>query len=146
MVSTIKTKNKVVYSVMFFLLLALILTITACADGANSSVWRRSVGVQERSSGGSFSISLRSAASGTRNRTFTMTDEELLSISVNSSSESGEIILVISQDGARDGTEIEKDISNFNGEISAEGLNAGRIRFTLLFDDVQDSSTVINWR
>jgi hypothetical protein len=127
------------------LVLLLVLIVTAC-DGANSATWRRSVGVRENSSNSSFSISVRSASGGTRNRTFTLTDEELSSINVNSSSESGEIILTISQDGAIDGTEISMDISNFNGEISAVGLNGGRIRFSLRFDNVRDSSTVINWR
>ena len=146
MASTNKAGNRVVYFVVVIVFFALMLTITACSDGASSSTWRRSVGLQERTSDGSFSISLRSATSGTRNRTYTLTNEELSSISVSSSSANGEIILIVSQDGARDGTEIRTDVSNFDGEISAGGLNAGRIRFTLIFDDVQDSSTVISWR
>ena len=144
----IKTKTNSRLHFLFALsaLLAALFIFTACADGANSAVWRTSVNVQERSSGGQFSISVGSASRGTRNRTFNLTAEELASINVTSSSNSGEIILTISQNGELDGTETRLDISNFNGDVPVDGLTAGRIRFSLQFEDVRGSDTVISWR
>jgi len=126
------------------MLIAATLVVTAC-DGANSATWRTSVNVQERSSPGSFSISVGSASRGTRNRTFNLTAEDLANIHVNSSSAEGEITLVISQNGEEDGTEIRLDISNFEGYLSAESLSPGRIRFSLRFEGIRDSVTTISW-
>jgi len=130
---------------MLFALFGALLVLTSC-DGANSAVWRTSVNVQERSSAGRFTISVGSASSGTRNRTFNLTAEELSSIYVTSTSQSGEIILVISQNGELDGTETRLDISNFEGNVPVDGLTAGRIRFSLQFEGIRGSDTVISWR
>jgi len=130
---------------MLLSLLTALLVLTSC-DGANSAVWRTSVNVNESSSAGQFSISVGSASRGTRNRTFNLTAEELASVHVESTSESGEIILVISQNGELDGTETRLDISNFAGNVPVEGLTAGRIRFSLQFETVRGSDTVVSWR
>jgi len=140
-----KTKLRRHTCIALLTLIAALFVLTSC-DGANSSVWRTSVNVQERSSAGQFSISVGSASRGTRNRTFTLTTEELGSIYVNSSSTSGEITLVISQDGELDGTETRLDISNFDGIVPVDGLTAGRIRFSLQFEDVRGTDTVVSWR
>jgi len=139
------TKRGIYVIFMLLALLASLFIFTAC-DGANSSVWRTSVNVQESSSAGRFSISVGSASRGTRNRTFNLTAEELASINVASTSNSGEIILVISQNGELDGTEIRIDISNFDGNVPVDRLTAGRIRFSLQFEDIRGSNTVISWR
>ncbi|MDR2600539.1 MAG: hypothetical protein LBC73_09730 [Oscillospiraceae bacterium] len=145
MSTTIATKR--LYRVLaIIMLLAVMVTVTACFDGPNSSTWRMSKNVKESSADGIFTISVDSADRGTRNRTFNLNTDDLASINVNSSSNSGEIILVISQDGLLDGTEIRQDISNFDGDIKTTGLNPGRIRFSLNFDTVQDSETTIKWR
>ena len=127
------------------LLIAAMLTLTAC-DGANSSAWSIVSGRSEKTFDGGFSIGVNSASSGTRNRTYTLTAEELAAIQVTSSSDEGTIILVVSQDGAADGTKIETDISNFDGGIATDSLNPGCIRFSLRFEDVKNSNTSINWR
>ena len=129
-----------------FVVFAALFTLTACADGANSSSWRNSVNQTERSIDGGFVIYVGSARSGHRNRTFTLSSDELASIHVESSSESGEIILIISQDGAEDGTEVRLDISNFTGSVSVDDLTPGRIRFSLRFEDIRSSVTTIRWQ
>ncbi|MCL2401446.1 MAG: hypothetical protein FWC90_02245 [Oscillospiraceae bacterium] len=101
--------------------------------------------VQERSTAGNFSISVGSASRGTRNRTFNLTADELASIHVSSTSAEGEIILVISSNGAEDGTEIRQNISNFDGYLSADSLNPGRIRLSLRFEGIRNSNTTISW-
>jgi len=125
-------------------LVSMLLTLTAC-DGANSSSWRTSVNVSERRLNNGFEISVGSTSSGRRNQTFTLTSEQLASIHATSTSEEGEIILVISQDGAEDGTEVVLDISNFTGYIYEGSLEAGRIRFSLRYDGIRNSSTIIIW-
>jgi len=126
-------------------LVAALLALSSC-DGANSSSWRMSVNQTERSFDGGFEITVGSARSGRRNRTFELTADELASIHVNSSSTAGEIHLVISQNGEEDGTEVVKDISNFVGYIDIDSLDPGRIRFSLRFEDVRNSETTIRWR
>jgi len=143
---TSKSKPMGIKLIALFTLLAALFVVASCSDGANSAVWRTSVNVQESSSNGRFAISVGSASSGTRNRTFNLTAEELSSIHVTSTSDSGEIILVISQDGELDGTEARLDISNFEGYVPTDELSAGRIRFTLHFESIRGSDTVIIWR
>jgi len=127
------------------LLAAAVFTLSAC-DGANSSAWRTVVNQTERNFDGGFTITVGSASSGHRNRTFNLTADELASIYVSSTTSEGEIILVISQDGEEDGTEVIVDVSNFSGYISAENLTAGRIRFSLRFEGIRTSETTISWR
>jgi len=124
--------------------MGILLALSAC-DTGNSSTWSMSTNVRENRTSDSFTISVGTARSGTRNVTFELTADELASLNVISTSESGEIILVISQDGRLDGTEIRIDISNFSGAIPASELSAGLIRFSLQYDTIRDSNTVISW-
>ena len=128
------------------LLLVLLFSLTACSEGANSSVWRNSVNQSENSFNGGFTITVGSARSGRRNRTFDLTIDELASIHITSTSTSGEIILIVSQDGEEDGTEVRLDISNFTGYLYAPDLNPGRIRFSLQFEEIRNSETTISWQ
>jgi len=127
------------------MLITVLLTLAAC-DSANSSSWRMSVNVSERSLNDGFIINVGSANSGRRNQTFNLSAEQLASIHVTSTSGEGEIVLVISQDGEEDGTEIVQDISNFIGYISADSLSPGRIRFSLRYDGVRNSETTVVWQ
>ena len=136
-------KRRLVLSV--FVLIAAVLVLAAC-DGANSSSWRNTVNQSERSFDGGFTITVGSARSGQRNRTFSLSADELGSIHVNSTSAEGEIILVISQNGAEDGTEVRMDISNFTGYVPADDLTPGRIRFSLHFEGIRSSETTIRWQ
>ena len=131
--------------VAIMVLVAIVFVFIAC-DGANSSSWRMSVNQSERSFDGGFEITVGSARSGARNRTVNLTADELASIHVSSNSAEGEIILVVSQDGEEDGTEVRMDISNFNGYITAANLTPGRIRFSLRFEEIRNSETTIRWR
>ena len=145
---TLKYKFNMAF-VAFIFLFALFL-FSACAISgvgfAHSSSWRGGVGISERSFAGEISITIGSLRSGHRNRTDTLTADELSSIYVESTSESGEIILVISQDGAEDGTEIRLNISNFTDLVSVDDLTPGRIRFSLRFKDIRGSQTTIRWQ
>ena len=141
-----KTKHRLYTIFITSILFAALFTLTACGDGANSSSWRNSVNQTERNIDGGFVITVGSAASGQRNRTFELSADELASIHVDSTSEAGEIILIISQDGAEDGTEVRLDISNFTGDVSTDDLTSGRIRFSLRYEDIRNSDTTISWR
>jgi hypothetical protein len=126
-----------VVSLMFF---------TGC-EGPNSAFWRGAAGIREDTlNGKGFGINTERADSGTRNRTFNLTAEELSFIQIYSTSDEGEIILVISHGGNKDGSEITLDITNFYGEIDASSLEAGLIRFTFQFDEVRNSATMLRWR
>ena len=138
--------KKILRLVLSGVLLAMSLVLFTACDGANSAVWRMSVNVRESVQGNEgFSISVQSA-SGRRNRTFELDASQLQSIRIDSASESGEIILVISNNGNEDGSEITLDISNFDGEVDASQLSAGRIRFSLRYDEIRNSQTTISWR
>ena len=133
---------KTVFAV-FGLLIGLVFILTGC-DGANSASWSNR-NLQESSSDTEFRIAANSV-NGTRNRTFSLTADQLSRININSSAGSGVITLVISHDGNLDGTEIERDISDFNGIVDTDGLAAGQIRFALRFDDVRNADVVVDWR
>ena len=141
-----KIKNRLSVIYIAFILLPVLFALTACSEGANSSSWRNSVNQTERSIDGGFVIAVGSARSGHRNRTFNLSADELTSIHVNSTSAAGEILLIISQDGAEDGTEVRLDISNFTGYVPANDLTSGPIRFSLRFEDIRNSETTIRWR
>jgi len=128
-----------------FIVAILLFTVVMVRGGgsANSSSWVMSRNVYENRLNGGFSISVGSARSGTRNQTFNLTSRELSSIHVGSQSDSGEIILIISQ---RNGAENRYDISNFEGSLPIVGLYAGRIRFSLQYDSIRNSNTTIRWR
>ena len=130
---------------MILVLVSGILVFAAC-DGANSASWTMVVNHSEQSLNDGFRISVGSARSGRRNRTFNLSAEELAAMHINSSSDQGEIILVISQNGTEDGTEVTKDISNFSGGVDTSTLNPGRIRLSFHFDNVRNSNTTVSWR
>ena len=144
----ITTKRWLSYFLPVIMLCAATVAFTACDSdaGANGSVVFNSRQVDENTFDGGFSISYGSVTRGTRNRTYVLTVEELASIQVSSSSTKGKIVLVISQDGNEDGTEVTQDISNFDGQISADTLSSGDIRFSLRFEGIKDSDTTISWR
>jgi hypothetical protein len=137
-------KKRFIFAVLA--LIAGLMVFTACGDGPNTSVWSMVVNNNETTFDGGFSITVQSARSGTRNITRELNTDEIRSIAVNSSSNSGEIVLTISQDGNLDGSEVVIDISNFNGDIDTSSLNPGRIRFSLRFDEIRGSDTTIRWR
>jgi len=140
---TIMKKLQYAYTIIAVLICTI--SLVAC-DGANSMSATRYVGRSESADSGGYTLALRSAASGHRNRTFTLSAEELAQIRVESTSESGELTLVISHNGNLDGSEIRLDISNFSGYVDASQLSPGRIRFAFHFDDVRNTDTKITWR
>jgi len=129
------------------MLMVALFVLSAC-DGANSSSWRnvRNNVEEVLPYNGGFSISVDSATSGRRNRTFEMTQDQLDYMLVLSESESGSIILTISQDGKLDGSETVLDVSNFREGISLANMEPGPIRFSLEFEDIVNSNTLIRWR
>jgi hypothetical protein len=129
-------------------MLAALFTLTACDGtwGANSSSWTAAREHREGVYDGGFSVFIGSVGRGHRNRTFYLTADELSSIYVNSTSDEGEIILVISQDGTEDGTEVRLDVSNFDGYDATDTLSYGRIRFSLRFNNISNSETTLRWR
>ncbi|MDR2167376.1 MAG: hypothetical protein LBE35_05955 [Clostridiales bacterium] len=122
-----------------------LMIFTAC-DGPNSASWRTVAGNVERDLDGGFAIDVRTASRGTRNRTFELTAAELAAMHITSTSESGQIVLTISQDGNLDGSEIVLDISNFEGTVDATGLNPGNIRLSFQFEEIRNSQTTVSWR
>jgi len=128
------------------MLMVALLALSAC-DGANSSSWRnvRNNVEEVLPYNGGFSISVDSAT-GRRNRTFDMTQEQLSYLLIFSDSENGSITLTISQDGKIDGTETTIDVSNFREGISLADMEPGPIRFSLEFENVINSNTLIRWR
>jgi hypothetical protein len=118
---------------------------TAC-DGANSGTFTVSINRNERTFDGGFSASADRVSSGRRNRTFNLTANEITAIHVTGSVYEGSLILVISQDGNEDGTEVVVDLSNgFDGFVDTSSLEAGRIRFSLRYDDVRNSNVRVTW-
>ena len=120
--------------------------VFAACGGAHSESWRMASGHSTRRLGNGFAVTVGSARSGQVNRTYTLNEAELASIHVHSHMGSGEIVLVISQNGEEDGTEIVVNVSgHFNSIIDASHLNPGRIRFSLRLDEVRNTDTTITW-
>lgn len=133
---------------VFVSILALVMSLavfTAC-DGANSGSFTVSINRNEQTFNGGFSASADRVSSGRRNRTFHLHASEVNAIHVTGSAYEGSLILVISQNGNEDGTEVVVDLTNgFEGFVDTSGLDAGRIRFSLRYDDVRNSNVRVTW-
>jgi hypothetical protein len=134
-----------VKSIGFFIIIIGVLAMLTACEGANSSSFSLSMNRAEDVGEGYFTISA-AAATGHRNRTFVLTAEELANLTVRSTITSGELILTISQNGSRNGTEIVLDLSSDTAVlVDTETLEPGRIRFSLQYDRARGTVTAINW-
>ena len=132
----------------FFLLLIIASLFFSACDGPNSASWTMVSNNREQTLNQGFSISVGSARSGTRNRTFNLNDSQLSNLFVESTIESGSLVLTISQNGELDGSEVVIDLSgNFEGHIDTSSLSAGNIRLSFRYEDnVRNSNTIVTWR
>jgi len=139
--------KKILNLVIFVLILAAALVVFAACNTPNGSSWRNVSGLRENAFDDGFSIALNSASRGTRNRTFTLTTEELAHIQIHHHDHGGEIVLTISSNGNLDETEVVLNLHELPHllDVDASHLEAGRIRFSFRFEDARDSSTSINW-
>ncbi|MCL2753916.1 MAG: hypothetical protein FWE44_07195 [Defluviitaleaceae bacterium] len=139
-------KKIVHFLLLVLVLIAGLLVLVAC-DTPNGSSWRSVSGLSERTFDDGFSIALNSASRGTRNRTFTLNEEELANIHIHHHSSEGEVVLTISQNGNLDGTEIILSLHELPHivNIDASSFEAGRIRFAFSFEAVENSSTSVAW-
>lgn len=132
-------------SAIILVLVAGLAVFTAC-DGANSATFTVSINRHEQSFDGGFSASADRVDSGRRNQTFNLNDSQLGAIHVTGNAQEGSLVLVISQNGNENGTEVVLDLSDgFEGSVDASSLDAGRIRFSLRYDDVRNSNVRVTW-
>jgi len=95
---------------------------------------------------GGFTL-IASSANGTRNRTFELTEEELASIYITSNCPKGSMMLIVSQDGNEDGTEIKQPAAKLTDHhLVTDSLKPGDIRFSIRFEGARDCEITISWR
>ncbi|MCL2619998.1 MAG: hypothetical protein FWD97_03570 [Defluviitaleaceae bacterium] len=116
-------------------------------DGSWGARFEMAVNHRERRLANGFIVSADSIDSGWRNRTYNLTAEQLSSIRIINSVDAGTVTLVISQDGALDGSEFVVFLSDSVAEFYPllGNLEPGYIRFSLQYDNVRNVSTQITW-
>jgi hypothetical protein len=128
------------------LLVCGLVIFAACADPGNSENWRNAVNFEYERFDGGFTVSVQSATQGTVNRTFELTTQELSNIRVHSHSSSGFLHMYIHGEDDSERFQILQGGTHADLDIDVSYLGEGSIRFTLNFNEANNTTVTVTWR